>query len=87
MDGRSLDGGYLTTTVCAAVIGGATTLLVLGCLLRLLLGTNGRMKMQGKHCLVTGGSSGIGREVAKVKSMSLRVPVRRLRYMTSIGDR
>lgn len=61
-----MDDGYLTRTVCTAVVGGATALLVFGRLLRLLLGSNGRMKMKGKHCFVTGGSSGIGKEVAKV---------------------
>eukprot|EP00904_Undaria_pinnatifida_P001533 jgi/Undpi1/11380/HiC_scaffold_30.g13677.m1 len=60
-----MDGDRLKTTVCTAVVGGATVLLVLGRLLRALLGTNGRMKLQGKHCFVTGGSSGIGKEVAK----------------------
>lgn len=68
MNGGFLDGGHLTRTVCTVAVGGATVLLVLGRLLRLLLGTNGRMKMQGKHCFVTGGSSGIGKEVAKVIS-------------------
>ena len=70
-----MEGGNLARTVCTAVIGGATALLVFGRLLRLLLGTSRRMKMQGKHCLVTGGSSGIGKEVAKVRSTSSRTSV------------
>lgn len=54
--------------VCTATVGVVTMLLVLRYIVQSILGTNGRMIMQGKHCLVTGGSSGIGKEVAKVRA-------------------
>lgn len=60
----------MDTTVCAstALVGVGTVLLLLWYALQSILGTNGKMTMRGKHCLVTGGSSGIGKEVAKVSS-------------------
>lgn len=51
-----------------ALVGVGTMLLALRYIVQSILGTNGRMTMQGKHCLVTGGSSGIGKEVAKVRA-------------------
>lgn len=51
---------------CTALVGIATLLLVLRYLMQSILGTNGEITLQGKHCLVSGGSSGIGKEVAKV---------------------
>lgn len=51
---------------CTVFVGGSTLLLVVRYLLRGLLGQMSSVSVRGKHCLVTGGSSGIGKEVAKV---------------------
>lgn len=61
----------MDTTACAstALAGVGTAILLLWYALRSILGTNGKMAMRGKHCLVTGGSSGIGKELAKVLSL------------------
>ncbi|CAM9575693.1 unnamed protein product [Ectocarpus fasciculatus] len=56
---------WSTKVVCTALIGAGTALWLLKHLAQSVLGTNGRMTMRDKHCLVTGGSSGIGKEVAK----------------------
>lgn len=63
-----MDDEWSTKAVCTALIGAGTVLWVLRHLARSVLGTNGRITMRGKHCLVTGGSSGIGKEVAKVRA-------------------
>lgn len=56
------------TYVCTAFLGAVTMILVLRYAMRKLLGTMESYSVQGAHCLVTGGSSGIGKEVAKVGS-------------------
>lgn len=48
--------------VSVALVAGALLLL----LLRWLTNPHKRMDFRGRHCIVTGGSSGIGKEVAKV---------------------
>lgn len=56
----------LIALVCTAFVGGCTLLLALRYLLHGILGRMSSISVRGKHCLVTGGSSGIGKEVAKV---------------------
>lgn len=63
---------WSTKAVCTALIGAGTVLWLLKHLAQSVLGTNGRMTMRDKHCLVTGGSSGIGKEVAKVRTAHTR---------------
>lgn len=56
-----------TFTMAWTVLSGAGIALVsMRYFLRAILGRIESMSMRGKHCLVTGGSSGIGKEVAKV---------------------
>lgn len=66
MSSAGINGNYLVATVYTVVFGGITTLLILRYLLQAFLGANPSITLMGKHCLVTGGSSGIGKEVAKV---------------------
>lgn len=66
MSSVGIDDKYLVATVCTLVVGGITALLILRYLLQAFLGANPSITLMGKHCLVTGGSSGIGKEVAKV---------------------
>lgn len=54
--------------VCTAFLGAVTTILALRYAMRNFLGTMESFSVCGAHCLVTGGSSGIGKEVAKVGS-------------------
>ena len=63
------------TMACTALVGAGTVLVVLRHIVQAILGTNGRMNIQGKHCLVTGGSSGIGKEVAKVYTDARILPL------------
>lgn len=63
-----MDDEWSTRAMCTALLGAVTVLGVLRHLARSVLGTNGRITMRGKHGLVTGGSSGIGKEVAKVRA-------------------
>lgn len=63
-----MDDERIMPMAWTAVFGVGTVLLVSRYLLQAILGTNGTMSVRGKHCLVTGGSSGIGKEVAKVRA-------------------
>jgi hypothetical protein len=45
---------------------GAVCIGLLLLVIRLLIRPHKRMSFKGKHCIVTGGSSGIGKDVAKV---------------------
>ncbi|CAM9989484.1 unnamed protein product, partial [Scytosiphon promiscuus] len=60
-----MDDERIVPMAWTALVGAGTVLLASRYLLKAILGTNGTMTMGGKHCIVTGGSSGIGKEVAK----------------------
>lgn len=59
------DASFIAT-VLTAISGCIALLIALRYILQALLGQHKKIDVRNKHCLVTGGSSGIGLEVAKV---------------------
>lgn len=58
--------GEVSSIMYTLMFGAGTAVLAYGCILRVFLRPMKVVSVRRKHCLVTGGSSGIGKEVAKV---------------------